>query len=78
MVPNINFKFGGVICQVFKCWPFLLFRCLTHLLLCVATKLQEMSSTTVESKDAVTGHIISTTIGGENGEQKQVIILFFT
>ncbi|XP_022969125.1 shaggy-related protein kinase zeta-like [Cucurbita maxima] len=34
---------------------------------------KEMSSTIVESKDAVTGHIISTTIGGENGEPKQTI-----
>ncbi|XP_028791533.1 shaggy-related protein kinase eta isoform X1 [Neltuma alba] len=32
-----------------------------------------MSATVVEGNDAVTGHIISTTIGGKNGEPKQTI-----
>lgn len=31
-----------------------------------------MSTTVIEGNDAVTGHIISTTIGGKNGEPKQV------
>lgn len=31
-----------------------------------------MSATVIEGNDAVTGHIISTTIGGKNGEPKQV------
>jgi len=34
--------------------------------------LQEMSAAVIEGNDAVTGHIISTTIGGKNGEPKQV------
>ncbi|OIW19977.1 hypothetical protein TanjilG_31851 [Lupinus angustifolius] len=33
----------------------------------------EMSSNVVDGNDAVTGHIISTTIGGKNGEPKQTI-----
>ncbi|XP_027911129.1 shaggy-related protein kinase zeta isoform X2 [Vigna unguiculata] len=32
-----------------------------------------MSATVIEGNDAVTGHIISTTIGGKNGEPKQTI-----
>lgn len=42
-----------------------------------------MSSAVIEGNDAVTGHIISTTIGGKNGEPKRVstgstfLILFF-
>lgn len=35
-------------------------------------KLQEMSAPVIEGNDAVTGHIISTTIGGKNGEPKRV------
>ena len=35
-------------------------------------KLQEMSATVIEGNDQVTGHIISTTIGGKNGEPKRV------
>lgn len=35
-------------------------------------KLQEMSAAVIEGNDAVTGHIISTTIGGKNGEPKRV------
>jgi|APAra0007618257_1042622.scaffolds.fasta_scaffold03017_11 hypothetical protein len=31
-----------------------------------------MSAAVIEGNDAVTGHIISTTIGGKNGEPKQV------
>jgi len=31
-----------------------------------------MSASVVDSNDAVTGHIISTTIGGKNGEPKRV------
>jgi protein brassinosteroid insensitive 2 len=38
--------------------------------------LQEMSATVVDSNDAVTGHIISTTIGGKNGEPKRVWAMF--
>lgn len=34
--------------------------------------LQDMSAAVIEGNDAVTGHIISTTIGGKNGEPKQV------
>lgn len=33
---------------------------------------QEISASVVEGNDSVTGHIISTTIGGKNGETKQV------
>lgn len=33
-----------------------------------------MSSSVIGSNDAVTGQIISTTIGGKNGEPKQVRI----
>ncbi|PKI44005.1 hypothetical protein CRG98_035590, partial [Punica granatum] len=32
---------------------------------------KEMSQTVIESNNAVTGQIISTTIGGKNGEPKQ-------
>lgn len=32
-----------------------------------------MSTPVVDGNDAVTGHIISTTIGGKNGEPKQVL-----
>lgn len=35
-------------------------------------ELQEMSAPVIEGNDAVTGHIISTTIGGKNGEPKRV------
>lgn len=31
-----------------------------------------MTSAVIEGNDQVTGHIISTTIGGKNGEPKQV------
>ncbi|CAN6802503.1 unnamed protein product [Brassica oleracea var. botrytis] len=34
---------------------------------------KDMSAAVIEGKDAVTGHIISTTIGGKNGEPKQTI-----
>ncbi|CAH2038760.1 unnamed protein product [Thlaspi arvense] len=34
---------------------------------------KELSAAVIESNDAVTGHIISTTIGGKNGEPKQTI-----
>lgn len=34
--------------------------------------LQDMAAPVVDGNDAVTGHIISTTIGGKNGEPKQV------
>lgn len=34
--------------------------------------LQEMPAAVIEGNDAVSGHIISTTIGGKNGEPKQV------
>ncbi|QCD87634.1 protein brassinosteroid insensitive 2 [Vigna unguiculata] len=34
---------------------------------------KDMSATVIEGNDAVTGHIISTTIGGKNGEPKQTI-----
>ena len=34
--------------------------------------LQEMSPIVIQGNDQVTGHIISTTIGGKNGELKQV------
>lgn len=33
---------------------------------------QEISAPVMEGNDAVTGHIISTTIGGKNGEEKRV------
>ena len=33
---------------------------------------QEISAPVVDGNDPVTGHIISTTIGGKNGEPKQV------
>lgn len=33
---------------------------------------QEMSAQVVDGNGAETGHIISTTIGGKNGEPKQV------
>lgn len=36
--------------------------------------MQEMSASVVDGSDP-TGHIISTTIGGKNGEPKQVPIL---
>ncbi|KAF7149484.1 hypothetical protein RHSIM_Rhsim02G0144800 [Rhododendron simsii] len=36
-------------------------------------KLQEMADPVLDANDAVTGHIISTTIGGKNGEPKQTI-----
>nr|GMD04466.1 shaggy-related protein kinase eta [Ipomoea batatas] len=38
-----------------------------------AEEMQEMSAPVVDGKDAVTGHIISTTIGGKNGEPKQTV-----
>lgn len=34
---------------------------------------KEMSAAVVDGSDHVTGHIISTTIGGKNGEPKQTI-----
>ncbi|KAM1064313.1 hypothetical protein ACFX2A_028970 [Malus domestica] len=34
---------------------------------------KEMSALVMEGNDAITGHIISTTIGGKNGEPKQTI-----
>lgn len=34
--------------------------------------LQEMTAPVVDGSNEVTGHIISTTIGGKNGEPKQV------
>ncbi|KAF3555814.1 hypothetical protein F2Q69_00011753 [Brassica cretica] len=34
---------------------------------------KDMSAAVIEGNDAVTGHIISTTIGGKNGEPKQTI-----
>lgn len=34
--------------------------------------LQEMAGPMVEGNDPLTGHIISTTIGGKNGEPKRV------
>ncbi|KAG5119201.1 hypothetical protein JHK82_033621 [Glycine max] len=34
---------------------------------------KDMSATVIEGNDAVTGHIISTTIGGKNGEPKETI-----
>ncbi|KAH9791380.1 Shaggy-related protein kinase zeta [Citrus sinensis] len=34
---------------------------------------KEMSAAVIQGNDAVTGHIISTTIGGKNGEPKQTI-----
>lgn len=40
-------------------------------------KLQEMADPVLDANDAVTGHIISTTIGGKNGEPKQVILLYW-
>ncbi|KAL6558271.1 Shaggy-related protein kinase iota [Orobanche minor] len=33
----------------------------------------EMSAPVIDKNDAVTGHIISTTIGGKNGEHKQIV-----
>lgn len=36
--------------------------------------IQEMPAAVVDGHDQVTGHIISTTIGGKNGEPKQVIL----
>lgn len=39
-----------------------------------AYTLQEMSAPVIDGNDPVTGHIISTTIGGKNGEPKQVNI----
>lgn len=41
-------------------------------LLVVFSSLQEMSASVMEGNDPVTGHIISTTIGGKNGELKRV------
>lgn len=35
-------------------------------------KMQDMSATVMEGNGQMTGHIISTTIGGKNGEPKQV------
>lgn len=40
--------------------------------------LQEASPAIIENNDAVTGQIISTTIGGKNGEPKQVTIAVFS
>jgi len=37
--------------------------------------LQEMSPAVVQGNDQVTGHIISTTIGGKNGESKRVSVI---
>lgn len=34
-----------------------------------------MSAAVIEGNDGVTGHIISTTIGGKNGEPKRVSIV---
>jgi len=34
-----------------------------------------MSSSVINGNDTLTGHIISTTIGGKNGEPKQVLSL---
>ncbi|KAL6584770.1 Shaggy-related protein kinase iota [Orobanche minor] len=34
---------------------------------------REMSAPVIDRNDAVTGHIISTTIGGKNGEHKQTV-----
>lgn len=34
-----------------------------------------MSAPVMNGNDAVTGHIISTTIGGKNGEPKQVDLM---
>lgn len=39
--------------------------------------LQEISASIVDGNDSVTGHIISTTIGGKNGEPKQVMHPFY-
>lgn len=36
---------------------------------------QEMEATVVDGNGTETGHIIVTTIGGKNGQPKQVIIL---
>ncbi|KAM7475706.1 hypothetical protein LguiB_022949 [Lonicera macranthoides] len=38
--------------------------------------LKEMSAAVIEGNDQVTGHIISTTIRGENGEPKRVCTRF--
>lgn len=35
-----------------------------------------MSAPVMDGNDAVTGHIISTTIGGKNGEPKQVDMMY--
>lgn len=43
-----------------------------ELTLLICLLLQEMSAPVVDRNDPVTGHIISTTIGGKNGEPKQV------
>lgn len=43
-----------------------------HLNLRDCCLLQEISAAVVEGNDQVTGHIISTTIGGKNGDPKQV------
>ena len=37
--------------------------------------IQEMSAPVMDGNGTVTGHIISTTIGGKNGEPKQVSLL---
>lgn len=38
----------------------------------LVVRLQEMSPAVIQGNDQVTGHIISTTIGGKNGEPKRV------
>lgn len=40
--------------------------------------MQEVAASVVNRNDAITGHIISTTIGGKNGEPKQVITVLET
>lgn len=49
--------------------------CFTDLKACL---FQEMPAAVVDGHDQVTGHIISTTIGGKNGEPKQVFLRLLT
>ncbi|KAL6975964.1 Shaggy-related protein kinase zeta [Sarracenia purpurea var. burkii] len=47
--------------------------CCSHALFVDGDWNEEMTSAVIEGNDQVTGHIISTTIGGKNGEPKQTI-----
>ena len=61
--------------ELYCCLKFVYFKtALTSIL--VSYLWQEMSAPIMDGHDTVTGHIISTTIGGKNGEPKQVELWF--